>query len=211
MMAMAAILTAWTGFQSAKWSGQQAKSFAGASALRTESIRFDNRASEARSVDVAVFVAWLEAVNDDVASGALEDVSEAAEPVPGTLSAFLHNRVRDEFRPAFLAWIDAYIADRATAPPTPFAMEEYVLADALEAERLATEAGQSYLDATEHNERSDRYVLTTVLFALVLFFCGVSTKLSVERNKRIAVGMALTLMILGLVAVALQPVHPLFG
>ena len=44
LMSLTAVLTAWTGFQSAKWSGVQAIAFSEAAALRTESVRSSNLA-----------------------------------------------------------------------------------------------------------------------------------------------------------------------
>jgi hypothetical protein len=211
IMAMAAILTAWTGFQSAKWSGEQAKNFSQAGASRTESARFDNRAQSDISIDVATFVAWLEAVDSDVKSGAVPSYEAAAEPTPGTLSGFIFGRLREEFRPAFDAWLAAFVTDRTTAPATPFDMEEYVVADAVEAERLVGQAQDFYAAAGENNETSDRYVLTTVLFALVLFFAGISSKLNSKRNQTIMVGMASFMFVAGVVIVFLLPIHALIG
>jgi hypothetical protein len=57
-------------------------------------------------------------------------------------------------------------------------MEEYVLASAQEAEELRTEAEAAAAVAADANQTGDNYVLTTVLFASVLFFAGISSKFS---------------------------------
>jgi hypothetical protein len=212
LMAMAAILTAWTGFQSTKWSGEQARNYSQAGANRTESSRFDTRALVQQNVDVATFLAWLDAINTDVVEGNIVlTPGEAYVPTPGTLSGFLYERVRAEFKPALDAWAALYMLDRENAPPTPFLMEEYALEARAEAERHLDEAQGFFAEANENNETADRYVLTTVLFALVLFFAGVSTKLEAPRNQTIALVMALALFTGGLVVVLLLPVHALFG
>jgi hypothetical protein len=194
IMSVAAILTAWAAFQSAKWSGEQAIEFSRAGAARTESTRFDTRAGQQASVDVAVFTSWLDAVNTDIEQGRVNPET-IIEPVAGTLSGFLFERVREEFRPAFEAWLILWANDRQNAPPTPFDMDEYVLANALEAERLQTEAEQHAATAGQNNQNSDDYVLTVVAFALVLFFGGISSKLISQTNRYITIGIALVMFI----------------
>ena len=196
IMALAAIFTAWAAFESAKWGGEQATSFSKAGAARTESTRFDTRAGQLAGIDVALFTSWLDALNTDAASGAINfEPGVLYEPTDGTLSGFLFFRMRDEFRPAMDAWLVLFAEDRTTAPPTPFAMPEYVLADAVEADRLQADADQHAADAGQANQNSDDYVLTVVAFALVLFFGGVSSKLTSGRNRALAIGFALVLFI----------------
>lgn len=196
ILSLAAILTAWAAFQSAKWSGEQAISYAKAGATRTESTRFDTRAGQRTGVDVSVFTSWLEAVNADIESGAVTlEPGRSYVPVDGTLSGFLYQRMRDEFRPAMDAWLELFINDRESAPPTPFAMDEYVVQDSIEADRLLAEAEAHAADAGQANQNSDDYVLTVVVYALVLFFGGVSSKLTEKRNRYIALGAAVILFV----------------
>lgn len=196
IMALAAIFTAWAAFESAKWSGEQATAFSRAGATRTESTRFDTRAGQQAGVDVAIYTSWLDALNTDINSGSISfNPGDVYQPTAGTLSGFLFERVRDEFRPAFEAWLEAFSTDRTTAPSTPFVMDEYVLAAALEADRLQTEADQFAAEAAQANQNSDDYVLTVVAFALVLFFSGVSSKLGSERNSNLATALAMVLFV----------------
>ena len=196
IMALAAIFTAWAAFQSAKWSGEQATNFSKAGASRTESTRFDTRAGQLAAIDVSVFVAFADAINADRAEGVIDfGPGVPYEPTDGTLSGFWYERVREEFRPAFEAWLEEFTLNRQNAPPTPFAMDEYVLADADEALRLQQEAEEFAAAAGQANQNSDDYVLTAVAFALVLFFGGVSSKLDNERNQLIAVVIGSVLFI----------------
>ena len=199
IMALAAIFTAWAAFQSAKWSGEQATAFSKAGASRTESTRFDTRAGQEASVDIALFTSWLAALNSDVnASAIVLDTSEVYQPTPGTLSGFLYERVRPEFRTAFDAWLLQFAA--GSAPPSPFAMSEYELANAIEADRLKSVADDFAVSAGEANQNSDDYVLTAVAFALVLFFGGISSKLASVANRYLALGIS-TVLFVGATAV----------
>ncbi len=196
IMSLAAIFTAWAAFQSAKWSGEQATSFSRAGAARTESTRWDTLAGQQTGIDVALFTSWLDAFNSDVNDGLIERTpGQVYQPTPDTLSGFLFERFRDEFRPAMQAWLEAFADDAANAPSSPFAMEEYVVAAAITADELQAEADQHAADAGQANQNSDDYVLTVVAFALVLFFGGVSSKLSEQRNRYIAIGAAVVLFL----------------
>lgn len=206
IMSLAAIFTAWAAFQSAKWSGEQAIAFAEAGAARTESTRFDTRAGQLTSIDVATFTSWISALNDDINSGAVDLTGLSTyEPTPGTLSGFISARFRDEFRPAFEAWTEAFLADPANAPPTPFGMEEYVVADGLRAEGLVVEAEGHVARARQNNQNSDNYVLTVVAFALVLFFSGVSSKLESPRNSLIAIVVGSAVFVGGTIVILVLP------
>jgi hypothetical protein len=203
VLAVATVLTAWSAFQSSKWSGVQAIQFSQASSLRTESVRASNEADAQMAVDVDLFVSWAAAVSEEQGEEGIEDY----RPETGTLSGFLFERFRDEFKPAVRAWLETRPLVDADAPPTPFVVPEYQLAKSQEAARLAEQADASREDALESNQRADNYVLTTVLFAAVLFFAGVSTKLSARRPRLLMVGCAVVLLLAGGLIVATFPVE----
>lgn len=207
IMALAAIATAWCAFQATKWSGIQAIEFSNANAGRVESTRVDNIANTQISIDVDLFTGWLDAVAEEVESGQIPPVSENGyEPVDGTLSAFYYDRMRDEFRPALDAWLTTAPLTDPNAPGTPFEMEEYQLAAAQEADDLLEQSAEDRQDALDANQNGDNYVLTTVGFALVIFFAGVSSKLVARRNRWITIVLAMVLFAGGMVAVVLLPV-----
>ena len=207
VMALAAILTAWCAFQATKWGGIMAIEFSSANATRVESTRVDSLANTQRSVDVDVFIAWVDAVVTEVDDGTIPPVRESGyTPREGTLSAFYYERMRDEFRPALDAWLATDPLNEDDAPPTPFAMEEYQLAALRTAEDLVTESEGHREAALAANQNGDNYVLTTVGFALVIFFAGVSSKLAERRNRWIALSVAVALFGLGIVALIMLPV-----
>lgn len=207
IMALAAIATAWCAFQATKWSGIQAIEFSNANAARIESTRADNTAGQQTAVDIGLFTEWLNAISDELRAGEIElEAGEPYEPTPETLSAFYYERMRDEFKPALEAWLATEPLANSDAPASPFAMEEYQLASAQQADELLEQAAVDRQDALDANQNGDNYVLTTVGFALVIFFGGVSSKLAERRNRWIALSVALLLFAGGLVAVFLLPV-----
>lgn len=212
VMALAAILTAWSAFQAGKWSGHQAIEFSNANSARVESTRADGLANTQRSIDVAVFTSWLDAVGAEVDSGEIPPPrTDGYEPVEGTLSAFYFERMRPEFKVALDAWLAVDPLNDANAPPTPFAMADYVLEAENTADALLEDASEHRELALEANQNGDNYVLTTVGFALVIFFAGISSKLEAKRNRWITIVLALVLFVGAGITLFSLPIVAPFG
>ncbi len=160
LLALAAVATAWSSYQANRWNGEQAKAFSRGNALRIEASRAAGLAESQTEVDVATFIQWVDATATDEAE----------------LAEFYLDRFRAEFRPAFDAWMATDPFTDPDAPPTPFAMDQYRLEANAEAERLDAAAEESSAIARRNVQRSANYVLAVVLFAVALFFAGMSTK-----------------------------------
>lgn len=184
VLAIAVVLTAWAAFQAGKWGGEQSIQFSVAGASRTESTRADTRGGQLAQIDVSMYTDFVAAYIDDIDTGAIQPYDGATfTPTAGTLSGFLYNRFRDEFRPAMDAWLATDPAGNLDAPATPFVMDEYNVAEFAEAEVLVQIADQAAVDARAANQNGDNYVLTAVLFATVLFFSGIASKLENRWNR----------------------------
>lgn len=178
ILSIATVLTAWSAFQATKWGGEMSLQFSAANAARTFSVAASNTANAQTTIDVALFAEYAAAV-------AMDD---------GELAAFFETRFRDEFRPAFTAWVATDPLTSPGAPASPFEMDEYVLAATVEANELAADAEAASALAREANQRGDNYVLLTVLFASVLFFAGVSSKagsLRIQQTLTVLSGVLL--------------------
>jgi hypothetical protein len=180
VMSLTAILTAWSGFQGARWTAIQTERYADATDAQAESVRASNSAEEATSIDLTVFIAWLDEQTDG---------DEAA-------AGFIYERFPERLRVATDAWLATDPFENPDAPPSPFAMEAYVVPAAIQAEELAVSAQEHTDSAREATERASEYVLMTVLFATVLFFASISAKLSGTGNR----WALLNLAIIGLIA-----------
>jgi hypothetical protein len=176
LLALAAVATAWSSYQATRWNGEQVKASSQANAMRIQAARQAGLAESQTEVDVATFIQWVDAtaVDDD------------------ELADFYRDRFRAEFLPAFDAWLSTDPLTNDEAPPTPFAMDEYRLAATAEAERLDVESERMAARARRYVQRSANYVLGVVLFAVALFFAGMSTKLTRPglRQALVAVGCA---------------------
>src|SRR5687767_2615453 len=160
LLALAAVATAWSSYQAARWNGEQAKTASRVNATRVEAARAQGLAEAQTEVDVATFIQWVDAsAHDDV-----------------ELRDFYEERFREEFKPAFEAWLATDPLVAAGAPPTPFAMDEYQLEAADQAQELDARAEVLAGQVRRNIQRSTNYVLGVTLFAVSLFFAGMSTK-----------------------------------
>ncbi|MFO7549246.1 MAG: hypothetical protein R6X29_10325 [Acidimicrobiia bacterium] len=206
VMAIAALLTAWSAFQSDQWSDTMSFSLSEAAAARTESARSYARAGQLSQVDVMTFIAWLEAARREYISGGI-DVSDGYQPDPVTHSGILYVRFGPGFRSAMDSWLETGPLSTPDAPANPFVMAEYQLPEAAEAERLAQLADDKVAGARAADEVDDQYVLSTVMFAGIFLFAGLSTKMRPRAPQFIMLGFSLLLLITGagyLLAVPIQ-------
>jgi hypothetical protein len=190
LLAVAAVATAWSTYQSTQWRGDQAVHASRSTAARIESSDASTRAGQLTQIDVAIFTQW---VNADLAGNNAQ-------------ADFYRQRFRDEFQPAFAAWLATNPRTNSAAPKSPFAMPQYQLAESTEANRLDAVAT---LQSTEGNRaitRSDDYMLAVVLFAISLFFAGISTKLNSERQRQWIVGVGSVIFVVTAIWIATRPI-----
>jgi len=167
LLASAAVATAWSSYQATRWNGEQTKASSRTNAIRIEAARAQGLSEAEKQVDVATFTQWIDAY----ARGETE------------LADFYFKRFRAEFKPAVDAWVATKPLKNPGAPLTPFAMPEYRLAAEEEAARLDAEAEASSATVRRNIQRASNYVLAVVLFAVSLFFAGMSTKLKQPRLR----------------------------
>jgi hypothetical protein len=188
MLSIATVVTAWSAYQATRWSGDQAENYTSASATRTESVRSSTEANRQVLIDVDTFLGWL----------------DAAQSGQRSLADDIHARMREEFLPAFDAWL-------ATARPgsipdgTPFAQPEYRLASIEKAERLEAKAAALFDEGTEANQIGDNFVLAAVLFASVLFFAGLAGTFNSVRAQVFLLVLGGVMLTIGTVIVLTLP------
>src|SRR5258708_1545590 len=100
ILALVAVATAWSGYQAAKWAGNRAEQYAEASRLRVPAEGLATRAGQERISNGDPFNSWLAAKPDGK--------SQTAE--------FFERRFRDDYRPAFAAWMKPALFNNGQAP-----------------------------------------------------------------------------------------------
>ena len=208
LLAIAAILTAWTAFQATKWGGVQADSYSRAGAARVESVRASDRAGQFTAIDVGTFTSWLAAVAADERAGLDSGLGDDGyTPQEGTESAFVHGRLRPEFLVAFDAWLATTPRLDPDAPPTPFVMPDYVLADSETAAELQQQAEDYSSAARTANQDGDNYVMMTIMFALVIVLVGIGNKMDTIKPRTFLVGLATIVLVGAVVTVLTFPIE----
>lgn len=170
VLAMVAIATAWSGYQAAKWDGQQAFEYGTSSRLRVEAGVAATEGGQQRLLDVSTFNTWIQAK------------SQGNEQ----LATLYVRRFSPEYKVAFEAWIALDPLNDPRAPAGPSFMPEYHNPQLEAADRLNAEASAAFERGTQDREIAEQYVRETVLFATVLFLIALSQRFKL-RNVRIAV------------------------
>jgi hypothetical protein len=192
LLAVVALLAAWSGYASAKWSTESRVFLAEASAARVEANRAAGADAEMLQFDSSTFEAWFSAY---VAGN--EQAMEVAA-----------RRFRPEFQVAFDAWQATNPETNPDAPPGPTYMPEYERPGRDEAQRLDAEADEHFADGVEGGEVADRYVRITVYLATVLFLVGISGHFRVPIARYGLVGLSVAILVFALVLLITSPSPP---
>jgi hypothetical protein len=190
ILALAALCTAWAGYQASLWDGVQSTHYEEASALRLQSAEKDAEADEYRLADLGVF----------------ENYVDARLTGNESLAAFYRGRFRPELEIAFEAWLDLDPWTSAAAPASPLGMPEYQLEVQQEADALAAQATEAFAKGQLANDYSDSFTLGTVLFAMALFFAAISERFMITGARWTLLGFGIVALLGGVVVVMLQPI-----
>jgi hypothetical protein len=190
ILSAASLAAAWGGYQAAGWSGEQSRLYSEASDARIDSMKNTLIAQQLSLMDLEKFNFYAIAV------------AEGNTP----LADFQVRQFRDDFRPAFDAWIALDPLNNPDAPSGPLLMPEYQLPESAEAERLSQQSAGLVEAGNEANETSDDYVLTTVFLAAVLFFVGISSRLNWLPARAALVLVGAVMLVFALVELATFPV-----
>ena len=168
LLAVVAVLAAYSGFAAARWSTHSSLELAKASAARTEANRADYEGFALRNFDSSTFEAWFSAY---VAG------NKKAEVVA-------ERRFRPNFLVAFNAWLKTRPFTNPNAPKGPTYMPEYIQPELAQANALNARADNEFTLGEQAGTNGDNYVRTTVFLATVLFLVGISGHFKV-RSARI--------------------------
>lgn len=168
ILSAATLASAWCGFQASVWNSVYSAESRTANVARLEAARQSAVADRQQSTDVLLFTTWFEAEVNGQQQLADEVVL----------------RFQVHFVPAFEAW-RALPAGRDGHLPdgSPFERPEYTLPSQAAIDNAYTRATAAITTADAAGATATRYVLSTVLFASVLFLAGIADKLT---NKRVA-------------------------
>lgn len=189
LLAGVTILAAWSGFAAASYGTDSRVAFAASARAETDG---DEQVLEARSIenfDESAFNAWL--VTDLLGDGPRADVA------------------RERFSPAleqaFDAWIQLDPETNASAPATPFAMDEYERPLLRSAETLRLESDRLNEEGIRLGALGDQYIRLTVFLAGVLFLIGIGSTFTVVPVRYTLIGVGLVLLSIALIILFALP------
>jgi len=189
LLSLATLGIAWSGYRAAKWSGLQARRYTQASTARSLANRASTLAVQDRTQDLLNFNRWLEMST----SGNSE------------LADLYVRRFRDEFRPAFERWLAEDPLHNPNSIATPLREKNYVLANAVRADKLERLGDLRFEQGKAATEHADDYVFATVFFAVVLFFAGISLRFAWFPMRILILALGAALLVYGGVRLLMLP------
>ncbi len=181
LLAVVAIATAWSGYQAARFDGEQSRLYGESSRLRFEAESASTLGGQQLAADSAGFNTWQQAQADG--QTALMDK--------------IVRRFTPDYRKAFDAWL---LTDQnnADAPPGPGYMPGFTNPNTDKATALNAEASSHFDQGTEARQTGEKYVRDTVIFASVLFLVAMA-----QRQKSHGARVAANIIALGLLTFVL--------
>ena len=175
LLAIVALVTALSGYQSARWTARaRGARHATSSRLRSQSVQTQLTANQYLAFDANTFTAWLQA-------------HYAHEP---QLQNALSSRFSSPFRSAFEAWLKLDPFDNPKAPAGPAAMPQYKDPMAVLAKAQGAQATAAFTNGAEFRDRAEHYVRLTIILAAVLFLIALGQRFHIrgvrygERDRR---------------------------
>jgi hypothetical protein len=189
LLSVTTILTAWSAFESSKWGGAMSISFSQASAARIEAASLRGTANERTALQVGLWVQWVNAVGSDNTK----------------VASFLEDRFPEPLATAQSDWLATDPLKSEGAPQSPFAMPSFVVPESTEATQADARADELFATALRNNQRGDNYTLLTVLFAAVLFFTAMSSRLERPGSRWSMLAFGFVLAVVGVVFLGTFP------
>jgi hypothetical protein len=190
LLSIATVGIAWSGYQAARWSGIEARHYAEANTARTLANRDSTTAGQDRLQDLLNFNRWL----------------DASTQGNTTLTRLYEARFRPEFRPAFQAWLLQDPLNNPAATPSPLLMPQYHPHEAALVNQLERKADLAFTGGRDATEHTDAYVFSTVFFAAVLFFAGISMRFAWLQMRLVVLGLGCLCLAYALIRVVTLPI-----
>jgi len=189
LLAVVAVATAWSGYQTARWDGDQAHLYGLANKARAEENRAANLNGQQLLFNTSTLGFWLQekAAGDERSARLFE------------------RRFLPEYRVAFNAWIKTDPLNNPRAPAGPSLMPQYHSAAAERAARADERASAYFEQGTQAREKGDRYLRNTVLLGTVLFLTALAQKFKITRVRLSLLGVAVALLVVALYFVFTYP------
>ena len=183
LLAVVALLAAFSGYAAAKWSTESRVDLGEASTLRSKANRANLDAIGLRNFDSSAFEAWFTAYSNHN-----QEAMRVAE-----------HRFRPGLEVAFVAWRATQPESNPDAPRGPTYMPQYREPGLRVSRALDAQADQAFAEGSDAGEESDKYVRATVFLASVLFLVGISTRFPLRAGRYALVAFAIALLLFSVI------------
>lgn len=178
VMGLATIVAIWSAYEAVRWRSVANDTITAADARRAGGAGARPLLAAETQLDAETWIAWLR--------------YRAAGDEEGM--AFFQERFRDDFRPAFTAWMAS--APAGELPPgTPFDLEEYAPLAEGAANGLSEATYALVEQAAVANRAADDFILVAAAMAAVVLLAGLGSKMQPSRiRESLVLGAALLLL-----------------
>src|SRR3954451_20293592 len=139
LLSLTTLATAWSGYQAARWSGEQSQGYARASATRIKAQQRFTRGGQLRIDDLLYFHGCL----------------NPRQSGNHRLATIYRRRFRPEFVPAFNAWLAQRPFTNPRATPGPLYVRQYKPVELTQAATLDAHSDRLYRDGTDAKTNDD--------------------------------------------------------
>ena len=190
IVTLATVATIWAGYQAGQWNSAQTVNNNQAVNARIEASQLASRGVQTRAVDVSLFTDWINAY----ASGNTR------------VANFIRARFRDDFRPAFDAWLREDPFAETDAPDSPLDMPQYRVASLEQSEALMEDAEEFGRQAEAAGGIGDQYTLSVVILAASLLLAGIANRCEWAELRAVVVGAGLIVLLYSVINIIRLPV-----
>jgi len=189
VLAAVAVLTAWSGYQAARWDARSAAAYAKASRLNGEAEEQQTLAGQDHLYDIIALNTWIQATR----SGEKD------------FAALVERRFRPEYHVAFSAWLKTDPLRNPEAPLGPAFMPEYKSEKMERSKALGRQSRESYEQGVASRETGDEYVRITVVLATVLLLTALSQRFRIHAARVGLVAVASVMLVVAVYWIATFP------
>ena len=179
LLGLAATFTAVSAYEASVLDGEALQGYTNSTRTLSDANAFYAQGNQTTAMDQQLFIAYATAVH--------EGDSELAD--------YLQTLMRPELREGIAWWEDN---DDAVTPLDESDENPHRVEDFSEAYDLEKAAGQEFKAAVKADNKGDKFELSTVLFALTLFFGGISTVFHRQGVSRALLGISAITLAAGL-------------
>ena len=189
MLSVVAVVTAWCGYQAAKWDGRQAYLYGTSGWLGVQAAARATEGGQQRLLDVVTFNTWIrlrEEKNDKVA-------------------VLYERRFSPAYKVAFDAWLKTDALNNPNAPAGPSLMPEYRNSLLEQSAQLSQQSSDAFAEGARAREIAEVYVQRSVMLATVLFLTALAQRFKIRKVRIALLLVAAALLAYQLVDLGMHP------